>query len=78
MFIDFVRISMHPCVAFIALNTIMIFHYSFATDFTGEINNHILKEMGWGYSSRQANYMRSKNVSSVPFIFGYGGVVVHS
>ena len=50
MFIDFVTISMHTCVIFIALNTTMIFRYTyrFATDFTGKINNHILKGEGMG------------------------------
>ena len=45
----FVTISMHPCVTFIALNTIMIFHCRFATDFMGEIDNHIFKGEGKGH-----------------------------
>ena len=39
---------MHPCIAFITLNTMMIFRYRFAIDFTGEINNHIFKQEGIG------------------------------
>ena len=46
--IDFVTISMRPCVAFIALNTIMIFRYRFEADFTGKINNNIFKGEGMG------------------------------
>ena len=66
----FVTISMHPCVTFIALNTIMIFHYRFATDFTGEINNYIFKGERKGHILLDRLIIcKVKSVLSVFFIF---------
>ena len=66
----FVTISMHPCVTFIALNTIMIFHCRFATDFMGEINNHIFKGEGKGHILLDRLIIcKVKSALSVFFIF---------